>query len=455
MLADCEKDFEDAVRMLHSDFAKFPKPVKYVMSQWIDPYKERFMKAWTNQVMHYGNTTTNRVESHHSALKRMLRNSSGKFQTCWVQCHSLFEACHTAIKASFSKSVNIAKQKFTSNLYSNLYGVVSHVALEKPFDEIKKPVVRDDVNIDIDNCFEDAVSDMSQVYKSYDQEKRLLFLRKMRELAHPGTTNIIEPKPWINTRGRPKTSKKGYDPSSKKCDPSLFEYQESMVGSCSVDEEVMMYDVSKTLPSPMFSKKGKLQKQPIFRKRTRSTQSTSFIQAMPVQFQPYIVNVKNVMGDGHCGFRTVALLMGFSEDDWPRVRQDLMNELGHNIPLYEDVFRMKERVQEVLETLNCFTETAGLDNWFLLPYMGYLVAAAYNVALIVLDPRLSLTFLPLMKAVPEQPRSICMALVNDNHFVHVSLGVGHPLTPVDTSWLTYHRAIANGWLTAYEVGQII
>ncbi|KAL8478177.1 hypothetical protein ACS0TY_030168 [Phlomoides rotata] len=146
--------------------------------------------------------------------------------------------------------------------------------------------------------------------------------------------------------------------------------------------------------------------------------------------------------------------MGFSEDDWPRVRQDLMNELGHNIPLYEDVFRMKERVQEVLEALNCFTETAGLDNWFLLPYMGYLVAAAYNVALIVLDPRLSLTFLPLRKAVPEQPRSICMALVNDNHFVHVSLGAGHPLTPVDTSWLTYHRAIANGWLTAYEVGQI-
>ncbi|KAL8488728.1 hypothetical protein ACS0TY_024860 [Phlomoides rotata] len=331
-----------------------------------------------------------------------------------------------SIKASFSKSVNIAKHKFTSNLYSNLHSVVSHVALEKLFDEIKKvkqpffysrecdhvlrkvyslscaqeveeyvyvdkpihvsvvdafwrkldlePVVIDDVNVDIDNCFEDAVSDITQVYKSYDQEKRLLFFRKMRELAHPGMTNLVEPKPR-NTHGRPKTSKKGSDPSSTKCDPIQFEYQESMVGSCSMDEEVMMYDVSETLPSPMFLKKEKLQKQP----------------AIPVQFQSCVVNVKNVMGNGHCGFRTVASLMGFGEDDWPRVRHGLMNELGHNIPL---------------------------------------------------------------KAVPEQPRSICMALVNDNHFVHVSLGVGHPLPPVDTSWLAYHRAIANGWLTIYEAGQI-
>ncbi|KAL8477281.1 hypothetical protein ACS0TY_029536 [Phlomoides rotata] len=361
----------------------------------------------------------------------MLGNSLGNFQTCWVKCHSLFEACHTTIKASFSKSMNVAKHKFTSNLYNNLQGMVSHVALEKLFDEIKKvkqpffdsrdcdhvlrkvyglpcaheveeyayadkpipvstvdafwrkldlePVVIDDVSVDIDNHFEDAVGDMAQVYKSYDQEQRLLFLRQMRELAHPGTTNLVEPKPRINTRGRPKTSKKGSDPSSTKRDPSLFEYQESMVGSCSVDEEAMMYDVSETLPSPTFSKKGKFQKQP------------------------------NVMGDGHCGFRTVASLMGF--DIWPRVRQDLMNELGHNIPLYEDAFRMKERVQEVLEALNCFTKTAGLDNWFLLPYMGYLVASTYNVG-----------------------------------------SLRHPLPPVDTSWLTYHREIANGWLTAYEAG---
>ncbi|KAL8501661.1 hypothetical protein ACS0TY_020968 [Phlomoides rotata] len=126
------------------------------------------------------------------------------------------------------------------------------------------------------------------------------------------------------------------------------------------------------------TKKGKLQNQP----------------SMPEQFQPYIVDVKNVKGGGHCGFHAVAALMGFGEDGCSRVQQDLMNELVHNIHLYELVFKENDRVKEVLGALYCFTESARFKNWFLLPYMGYLVASAYNVAFITLESRLSLTFLP-------------------------------------------------------------
>ncbi|KAL8466699.1 hypothetical protein ACS0TY_035668 [Phlomoides rotata] len=60
MFANSEKDFEDVVRVLHSDFATSMKSVDYVMNQWIIPYNERFVTAWTNQVMHFINTTTNR-----------------------------------------------------------------------------------------------------------------------------------------------------------------------------------------------------------------------------------------------------------------------------------------------------------------------------------------------------------------------------------------------------------
>ncbi|KAL8457224.1 hypothetical protein ACS0TY_035171 [Phlomoides rotata] len=138
MFSNSEKDFEDVVRVLHSDFATSMKSVNYVMNQWIDPYKERFVTAWTNQVMHFGNTTTNRVESHHSALKRMLGNSLGNFETNWVKTDTLFEACHTAIKHSFEKSVNIAQHKFSFTVYNSLRGVVSTCALEKLFDEMKE-----------------------------------------------------------------------------------------------------------------------------------------------------------------------------------------------------------------------------------------------------------------------------------------------------------------------------
>ena len=32
----------------------------YVNDTWIIPHKEKFITAWTNKVMHLGNTTTNR-----------------------------------------------------------------------------------------------------------------------------------------------------------------------------------------------------------------------------------------------------------------------------------------------------------------------------------------------------------------------------------------------------------
>lgn len=132
-----------------------------------------------------------------------------------------------------------------------------------------------------------------------------------------------------------------------------------------------------------------------------------------------MVNIVNVKGDGHCGFRAVASLMGFGEDEWARVRQDLMFELSHNVPMYEDAFRMKELVGEVMSHLNCFTETAGHSHWFMLPYMGILVASAYNVVFVALSPSMSISYLPLNSAVPTNPRCICMALINNNHFVQV------------------------------------
>ncbi|KAL8515074.1 hypothetical protein ACS0TY_013961 [Phlomoides rotata] len=223
--------------------------------------------------MHYGNTTTNRVESHHGALKRMLGNSLGSFETCWVKCDTLYSACHVAIKASFEKSLNVAQHKFSSNVYNYLRGVVSVVSLEKLFDEIKlvyglpcaheveeyvyadkpipiyaldplwrkldlEPTVKDDHVKDFDNRFDNAVGDMAKVYQNYSPEERLIFLKKMRELENPGTTNLVELKPKVSTRGRPKKGKKKPEASIKR-DPSLFKIKESQVGNCSVPKEKM------------------------------------------------------------------------------------------------------------------------------------------------------------------------------------------------------------------------
>ena len=55
-----EDDYERNLRSLTTDYYTYPGAVKYVTESWLTPYKERFVVAWTDKVMHLGNVTTNR-----------------------------------------------------------------------------------------------------------------------------------------------------------------------------------------------------------------------------------------------------------------------------------------------------------------------------------------------------------------------------------------------------------
>ena len=46
--------------------------VKYVEGTILDQVKEKILCAWTDQVRHFGNTTTNKVESAHARLNSWL-----------------------------------------------------------------------------------------------------------------------------------------------------------------------------------------------------------------------------------------------------------------------------------------------------------------------------------------------------------------------------------------------
>ena len=59
---DCEDElkFNDCVNRLEFVCQSWPVFFEYVNDSWIIPYKKFFVKAWTNKVMHLGNTTSNR-----------------------------------------------------------------------------------------------------------------------------------------------------------------------------------------------------------------------------------------------------------------------------------------------------------------------------------------------------------------------------------------------------------
>ncbi|KAH1257635.1 Protein FAR1-RELATED SEQUENCE 5 [Glycine max] len=73
--ADCpsEQQFPDHLQRFQVACSLWPTFVDYVCEAWIVPHKEKFITTRTNKVMHLGNTTTNRVEFAHWALKGYYR----------------------------------------------------------------------------------------------------------------------------------------------------------------------------------------------------------------------------------------------------------------------------------------------------------------------------------------------------------------------------------------------
>ncbi|KAD4585846.1 hypothetical protein E3N88_23447 [Mikania micrantha] len=54
--------------------------------------------------------------------------------------------------------------------------------------------------------------------------------------------------------------------------------------------------------------------------------------------QPYVINIQDVDPDGNCGFRSVAVGLGFDENHWAFIRQQFLHELDFNEDLYRYVF---------------------------------------------------------------------------------------------------------------------
>ncbi|KAL5154235.1 Protein FAR1-RELATED SEQUENCE 5 [Glycine soja] len=122
---ECQKKFEMTC-------APWPMFVDYVKETWIIPHKEKFVPAWTNKVMHLGNTTTNMVESAHSSLKRLLQNSIGDLCSVWDAMNNMITLQRTEIKASFETDMCSKKS------YRRLLGMVSRYALNQIAAELER-----------------------------------------------------------------------------------------------------------------------------------------------------------------------------------------------------------------------------------------------------------------------------------------------------------------------------
>ena len=73
------------------------------------------------------------------------------------------------------------------------------------------------------------------------------------------------------------------------------------------------------------------------------------------QFQPFmhdfIDKIVDVKGDGNCGYRSVAGLLGMGQDSWSMIRNHLLKELANFSEDYIKLFGGMERFEELRMSL--------------------------------------------------------------------------------------------------------
>lgn len=438
----------------------------YVHEQWLIPHKERFVKAWTNKVMHLGNTTTNRAESAHWSLKRILQDSMGDICSVWEAVSSMITLQHNEIKSSFETSIFQKEHRYNNRLYAHLCGHVSRYALShiaNEFDRVKY--------VGIDKCsyrctirmthgllcacelarysmipsaiplnvvhivwrrlnfFDDGFNKSSELslkpeidalmrrFDELDMSGKIALKGKVYELAFPTTTSMCPPSNKANTKGAPKRGKRKMSNREKstKCDPSWWEHVDAYIES--------QASVSKCTPKPSVQKfttrpsVHKLTPQPSVNKVDKP-KVFPFMEWLHKEIHHFIDDVLDVGPDGNCGYRAVGALLGRGEDSWPLIRHECLEELQEWREDYARMFGGEDYVQNLIQSLYV-DGYATRDKWMTLPAMGYVIASKYNITLVSLSVDMPMTFFPLRSPFSPSSGLIVITYVNYCHFVQV------------------------------------
>ncbi|XP_065850051.1 protein FAR-RED ELONGATED HYPOCOTYL 3-like isoform X1 [Euphorbia lathyris] len=84
-------EYEENLGKMQDSMSRYQTLISYVEETWL-VHKEKFVVAWMKNFLHFGNTTTSRVESEHASLKQWLNTATGSLDTVWQKVHKQIEA---------------------------------------------------------------------------------------------------------------------------------------------------------------------------------------------------------------------------------------------------------------------------------------------------------------------------------------------------------------------------
>ncbi|KAI5675289.1 hypothetical protein M9H77_06239 [Catharanthus roseus] len=196
-----------------------------MFSTWLNLFAHKICRVWTSQVFHFSVETTNCAEIEHSVLKVWLSTCHGDLDTVFLNVDSLIQSQIAEIK--YTLKISKPKEKYgakSNAILKNLSNKVSHLALKKIMDELKK--AREMVEEPRSNCLHYLRKShglpcaCELIHRDMDSEMRDLTLL-IHEISIGPISKVQEARriikgiisPTVITKGRQKTNSTERDKS--------------------------------------------------------------------------------------------------------------------------------------------------------------------------------------------------------------------------------------------------
>ncbi|KAL5127599.1 hypothetical protein HKD37_14G039990 [Glycine soja] len=317
-LVNCcfEHQFDDCLKKFEITCSSWSMFVDYVNKTWIITHREKFVKVWTNKVMHLGNTTTNRVDEFIEAMNNMIMLQ------------------HTEIKASFETSTHVFEHEATWHDLKIVaeYGRV-HYADKNPF--------RCGCVMRITHGFPCAC----ELYIYFIGTIPLETIHMFWQMLSFSDQRLSESQVTITKEI--KTISKRFEELDV-CDKYVDALHSMQNSNSSVKRSASSSDLA--IP----------------------------IRTMPIldQFHPFIhdsiENIMDVKTGGNCGYHAIVALLSMSEDSWSLVPSRLLKELGKWFDEYINLFGGIDKFEELKRSLLVDgLSMVTMDKWMDITNMGY------------------------------------------------------------------------------------
>lgn len=124
----------------------------------------------------------------------------------------------------------------------------------------------------------------------------------------------------------------------------------------------------------------------------------------------------DVLPDGHCGFRALAITVHEEEQKWETVKKEMHEELQRNRARYKDIGVDDNHVSRVLTNVN---EIVDSRYWFSVPDCAQIAADTYKCPIVICSQVNNTLFIPIQNIIADRPPIILR--LKDAHFSCVEL----------------------------------